>query len=176
MDLFQIEPILEVGFTGTQVGMTDKQMFVISSILGFLMPEKARHGDCIGADTHFHNLVRFYSPSTFIVVHPPIIETKRAWMQGDLILPPKKYMRRNDDIIRDSNIMLATPEQFHEIPIGSGTWATIRHTKKAKKPIITVWPDGTYTPEGNLQFSEKCVKLLEYLQNLNVRSVNEISY
>lgn len=166
MNLFTQKELFSLGLTGTHKGMRDRQKLVVQTIVGFLLPNEAHHGDCIGSDADFHDIVRAVS-SAVIIVHPPINPKKRANKQGDFILTPKDYMVRDDDIIAESHLMLATPFEFDERGRGSGTWAVIRHTRKARKPLIIIWPDGTYTPEGNLQFSEKCDRMLTQLSKTN---------
>lgn len=156
--------------------MRDRQKLVVQFIVGFLLPDEAHHGDCIGSDAEFHDIVRDVSPASTILVRPPTNPKKRAWKQGDFIFKPKPYMVRDDDIIAESHLMLATPYQFDEQGRGSGTWAVIRHTRKAKKPLIIIWPDGTYTPEGNLQFSEKCVRMLDELKKTFKEKSNVLDF
>jgi len=45
------------------------------------------------------------------------------------------YMLRNDLIQREADVLVAHPETSHE-QLYSGTWATIRRFRKARKPIL----------------------------------------
>jgi hypothetical protein len=153
MNLFRHD-IFSLGFTGTHQGMQNSQKETIARLVGFFVPDEAHHGDCVGADADFHDIVR-QETNAVIVVHPPTNPKRRAWKAGDFVLPVKPYMVRDDDIINESDLMLATPFQVNEQGRGSGTWAVIRHTRKAKKPLIIVWPDGSICPEGDLQFFHK---------------------
>lgn len=163
MNLFELAKKFSLGITGTHKGMTPKQKCTVHAIVGFLLPDEAHHGDCIGADAEFHDIIRELTKAV-IVVHPPINPTRRAWKQGDFVLKPKPYMVRDDDVIAESHLMLATPHGFNEI-VRSGTWATIRHTRKAFKPLIIIWPDGSFEPEGDLQNLPKCARMINALRN-----------
>jgi len=163
MDLFKQQDQFSLGITGTRNGMRPKQMLTVRTIVGFLVPTEVHHGDCVGADAEFHDIVREETKS-IIVVHPPTNPKKRAFKQGDFILKEKPFMIRDDDIIDESDLMLATPFQFEEQGRGSGTWAVIRHTRKARKPLIIVWPDGTFTAEGDLQNLPNCARMVNEMQ------------
>lgn len=150
--------------------MHPKQMLTVQAIVGFLVPTEAHHGDCLGADAEFHDIVREKTSAT-IIVHPPTNPKNRAFKQGDFIMKEKPFMVRDDDIIEESALMLATPFQFEEQGRGSGTWATIRHTRKARKPLIIIWPDGTFTAEGDLQNLPNCARMVNEMQ-LNLTTTN----
>ncbi len=166
MDLFGPANKFSLGITGTRNGMRDKQKLVVRFIAGFLLPDEAHHGDCLGADAEFHDIVR-EETKAIIVVHPPSNPKNRAFKQGDFIMKEKPFMVRDDDIIDESDLMLATPFQFEEQGRGSGTWAVIRHTRKARKPLIIIWPDGTFTAEGDLQNIPNCARMINELRNIN---------
>ena len=131
-----------IGFTGTQVGMTDAQFSIARLFFQKyrIEIEDVHHGDCIGADDDFHTLVRLHS-NIKIVIHPPKNKSKRAFKQGDVILEPDEYLKRNHDIVDACNILIATPKENEEV-LRSGTWATIRYGKKSKKMVIIIFPDG----------------------------------
>jgi hypothetical protein len=135
---------MKIGFTGTQRGMTEEQVNSVAFFIAELNPTEVHHGDCIGADADFHKLVRATCPQAKIVIHPPLNESKRAFCEGDEILPAKDYLVRNHDIVEASEVMIATPEQVTEQKRGSGTWATIRYSRKLhpKVYLITVYPNG----------------------------------
>lgn len=54
---------------------------------------------------------------------------------------PKPYLERNQDIVRSTELLLATPENNVEQQ-RSGTWATIRFARKMNKSIIIIDTDG----------------------------------
>lgn len=45
-----------IGFIGTSKGMTPYQKQRVSELLRELTPALVRHGDCVGADTEFHQI------------------------------------------------------------------------------------------------------------------------
>jgi len=51
-------------------------------------------------------------------------------------------MKRNKAIVAEAHVMLAAPRDMTEQQYG-GTWKTIGMTRKAKKPLVIVFPDGT---------------------------------
>lgn len=127
------EPLIKVGFTGTQVGMTEKQKknFRILFLELYNNYEKIEfhHGDCVGADKDAHDIVKMFGG--FIVIHPPIMSIKRAFCKGDKILERKEYLERNHDIVNETDILIVAPESNHQV-LRSGTWATYRYAKKVR--------------------------------------------
>jgi len=132
----------KIGFTGTQIGMTDPQYFVLTRFFQNYRNEveEVHHGDCIGADDDFHTLVRLHT-NIKIVIHPPKKKSKRAFKQGDVILKPDEYLTRNHNIVNACDILIATPKENEEV-LRSGTWATIRYGKKSNKMVMIIFPCG----------------------------------
>ena len=97
------------------------------------------HGDCIGADEDFHDIVSVWSKNPHIINHPPILEKYTAYKAGHKIMQPKPYLMRNHDIVDESNLLIAAPKHLIE-EIRSGTWATIRYAKKKHIPTIILNP------------------------------------
>jgi hypothetical protein len=137
---------MRLGITGTRRGMSEAQNFRVSQFLRVLQPDASIHGDAIGADAEFHDLSRELVKNPWIIIHPPTNHKYRAFKNGDFIHDPLTFLVRDDNIIKDSTLMLATPFEFEEV-LRSGTWATIRHTRKFDTPLIIVWPDGTCQDE-----------------------------
>ncbi len=133
---------MAVGFTGTQDGITHKQ--VLQLLNTYLIHEsEIHHGDCIGADEQFHYLARsIQMPS--IQIHPPINESKRAFCDGPGvdILPAKEYLDRNKDIVNATEYLIACPGGYEEI-MRSGTWSTVRYAAKKEKDVYIIFPDGS---------------------------------
>lgn len=132
---------MKVGFTGTQRGMTDRQLSKVDSMLRALAApapiDEFHHGDCIGADEQFHQAVN--DPErTFI--HPPEDNSKRAWCHSCHILKPKPYLERNHDIVDSVDVLIATPKTNYE-ELRSGTWATIRYAMKKDKKVMVIYPN-----------------------------------
>jgi hypothetical protein len=131
----------EVGFTGTERGMTDAQVRSLEDLLASRYIRKLHHGCCIGADAQAHEIALglFIRP----VLHPPENPKKRAVWSGSVndSREPKPYLDRNHDIVDESRELIAAPRGFKE-ELRSGTWATIRYTLKVGKPVRIIWPDG----------------------------------
>ncbi len=136
-----------VGFTGTRHGMTllqhgaMRQQVLDLGVNGIV----AHHGDCIGADAQFHRIVR-QEIGGWIVGHLPADATHAAGCEFDEKRDPLTHMKRNREIVRAADVMLAAPFDMEEQERG-GTWATIRMARKAKKPLRIVWPNGAVTIE-----------------------------
>ena len=130
----------KVGFTGTQQGMnTYYQLPQLEQLLLKYNPTEFHHGDCIGADAQAHELVRRILPSCIIVVHPPLDSSKRAFCMGDITYNPRPYLERNDDIVKLSDILIATPKEIQMV-LRSGTWTTVRYAQKAKLQTHIIFP------------------------------------
>lgn len=138
---------MHVGFTGTREGMTSDQRRAVRDILARLVTFRvAHHGDCIGADAEFHEAARLLYA---IHIHPPADDRKRAFCKlrpGDTVTRPKPFLDRNRDIVHASLRMVAGPKEKVE-QLHSGTWSTIRYTRRVGVPLAICWPDGTVTYE-----------------------------
>lgn len=131
----------EIGFTGTQRGMTSLQYSIVTRFLETYKDKiyEVHHGDCIGADAEFHDICN--NLGFDITIHPPKNESKRAFKKGSNSRPKKEYLERNHDIVDDSDIMLVCPKEKNEI-LRSGTWSTYRYAKKRHKKIVLILPNG----------------------------------
>ncbi len=132
-----------LGMTGNREGLTKESSdFLINFIKNNNVTE-VHHGDCLGCDEDFHEICKLMNVK--IIVHPPDKNTMRAFCDGEnvTILPGKEYLKRNHDIVKSSDVMIAFPFLRHEI-LRSGTWATIRFAKKNNKKLFIVHKDGTY--------------------------------
>lgn len=120
--------------------MTSEQIWTIDKLLqDDMITMTAHHGDCVGADADFHRLSRLNG--LLVVGHPPIKNDLRAFCDFDEIREPKEPLDRNHDIVDESDWMIFTPSGFKEV-LRSGTWATIRYTRKVERAGWIVWPDG----------------------------------
>src|SRR6266446_5381502 len=133
---------MKIGFTGTQKGMTDYQknelrISLTSCKVIALNRAEFHHGDCIGSDVEACQIALGHG--FFIVVHPPTNESKRAFVEHDVMLPAKDYIARNHDIIDDTDILYACPDGPEKLR--SGTWATIRYALKRKKKVVIFHPE-----------------------------------
>lgn len=135
-----------VGFTGTRKGMTRKQYAAVADLLESLHPYQAHHGDCVGADADFHDIVREVIVGADIHIHPPTDDKYRAFKEGDVVYDPLPYLKRDEKIVEKAHIMIATPEGLLERK-RSGTWTTVRYTRDAEKPLYIVFPEGDIREE-----------------------------
>lgn len=126
---------MNLGFTGTQSGMTANQLIELVDFITNNTITHAYHGDCIGADSEFHTLLREYSPSTIITIFPPSNNSKRAYNKADILMPEDTYMKRNQSIVNACDILIAGIPTTHELR-RSGTWSTVRKARKADKDIL----------------------------------------
>lgn len=138
-----------VGFTGTRIGMTAKQLATLRGVLQLLRPTETHDGDALGADAEFLRLAIERDPETRTVAHPCDIEAARAFRPHGTTLEVRPPLDRNRDIVDACDILIAAPAGMAE-ERRSGTWATVRYARNLGRPIITVWPDGTRTRRGKL--------------------------
>ena len=140
--------LFRIGFTGTQHGMTPKQLEVVDRLLKRChnwATERDGHiethsGDCIGADTDFFHLI---PDSIYIKTfgHIPNINTKRSFCEYNYEFTPLPYLDRNKKIVEHCDILIATPAQDTE-QLRSGTWSTIRYAKKTGKRLKIIFQNG----------------------------------
>jgi hypothetical protein len=130
--------------------MTGAQKERLKGLLNASGCSEAHHGDCVGADEQFHDILTEGLGWT-IVIHPSSSDALRAYKgEGEfdtIILPPKPPLQRNHDIVDASDLMIACPNEREEI-LRSGTWATIRYARERHKPLIVILPDGTNLQSG----------------------------
>lgn len=140
------ERVLSVGFTGTQVGMTDKQKERLTELLTSLDFE-AHHGGCWGSDIEFHDIAGNLPGCRSIIVHlshlqGPGCEFTVPFVKCPVqVLPPLPPLDRNQDIVRCSELVIACPKEDHEV-VRSGTWATVREARKAGVMLVILLPNG----------------------------------
>lgn len=134
------------GFTGTRAGMTKRQGETFVRIAPQLDVAEWHHGDCIGSDKQSHDVgLKLHWA---IIIHPPESNDHRAFcMKYREIRYPKSYLARNNDIVMETDRLVATPAEFQE-KLRSGTWATIRYARALSRPLLIIWPDGSYMTEG----------------------------
>lgn len=131
-----------VGVTGTRGNVTEFQSEWLDAWLTTNKANVLHHGDCVGADALAARM--FYRYNTFVIAHPGLVKKEyRAFsLVNDLVLPATSTFRRNDLIVRISDLLLAFPQGKEEDFIRSGTWQTIRFARKYNKPHIIVYPEG----------------------------------
>lgn len=126
-----------VGFTGTRKGMSRRQKSLVRYFLQICRPTVVHHGDCIGADAEFHDIVEALDSSIAIHIHPPDDPKARAFKSGDVVWSPKPYLERNLDIAVCCDFLIAAPSQNKEV-LRSGTWATVRYARNFGKSVILI--------------------------------------
>lgn len=138
---------ITIGFTGTRKGMTEKQLLQVEGLLREYQEdigvELAVHGDCVGADADFDGLCAGLGIERGI--RPCTFENMRARCDESgarLLAAPKHPMVRNREIVGQANVMFACPWNSAPIKKGSGTWATVGFSKKARRHLYVVLPDG----------------------------------
>jgi len=130
---------MKIGFTGTQIGMTNIQKDMLRAFLDMGCDE-FHHGCCIGADSEAHQIAK--EMGFRIVLHPPINQSKQdLTLVGDETRTPKDYLDRNHDIVDATDIMIACPKSNSE-ELRSGTWATVRYAVKTGRQICLLLPNG----------------------------------
>lgn len=139
--------MVRLGITGSRCDITANAITAFDQFLQTIDVNEVHHGDCIGADSIIHNMILINSncKNTTIIIHPPKNSTYRANCNGNnvLIHSPKDYLVRNKDIVNDTDALIAFPSTKNEV-LRSGTWSTIRYARKCSKPIIVIYPDGSW--------------------------------
>jgi hypothetical protein len=130
---------MKIGFTGTRKGLTTEQYSMVKWLFEQFKPTEFHHGDCIGCDEQAAMLAR--EATIHIVKHPPVNQHQQANSKADETRKRRAYLKRNHNIVDETDIMIATPGEAKEI-IRSGTWATIRYARNQNKRIIIIFPNG----------------------------------
>lgn len=141
--------MIHVGFTGTRHGMTAEQRAAVQALLVKLAALDelcGHHGDCVGADAEFHDIVRPLART--VVIHPPIDDAHRAFCKSaDEWRPAITHLARNRCIVIESAVMIATPYEADR-QLRGGTWYTIDYTQKQDHPLAVVAPVGDVAFSG----------------------------
>lgn len=127
-----------LGFSGTRSGMSEQQRVIVRDLIAAIAPTEAHHGDCLGSDEQFHQLVAG-TGAIRLVVHPPENPRLRAWCKGDEIKPALPYLERNRAIVAASNLLVATPASAM---VTGGTWFTINEAIRMERRTIIIHRDG----------------------------------
>ena len=141
--------ILNLGFTGSQKGVTPNQLTVLRKFILELSQSfviDGFHGDCIGADTIFHAVCR-KEGAREVYKFPCTITNKCANTDAVPLADPRAPLDRNREIVHASDVMVACPGTSEEI-IRSGTWATIRYARKQNKQLYVIYPDGSFVEDN----------------------------
>lgn len=140
---------MRMGVTGSRVEPTRRQTLKLAAFINAYEPEELHHGVCVGADEMAHQLC--VGMGVGIVLHPPL-NTKLCFdpnrYDTDQILrveEPAPYMKRNEEIVAMSRVVIGLPSGKEVDQPRSGTWATIRRADKVHKLVALIWPDGSVT-------------------------------
>lgn len=131
---------LKVGFTGTRKGMTPRQGETLVHLLLKLGAVEFHHGDCQGADIQAHRATTVLGIP--VSVHPPEDDKSRAFAISPDVRQAKPYIKRNHDIVDETDVLIATPSTSVEQQ-RSGTWATVRYARRTHKRVVIIQSDGT---------------------------------
>lgn len=139
-----------LGFTGTSNRLTGLQKEVMRLVIPLAQTKLGRavlhSGDCIEADAEAHWIAT--NSNFYTVGHIPDSDRFRAFCKYDEERDSLPYLKRDRNIAKECQCLLATPNQYHEIRRGSGTWATIRYAKEFEKNVVIVFPDGSVKVTG----------------------------
>jgi hypothetical protein len=126
---------MNLGFSGSRNGMNVFQRYWFERLLLKLKPEVFHHGACDGADFQAVCIVRQKSEA-YIYAHPPKNPqylSVDSTNHSQVIFPPKDYLVRNDDIVANCDLLIATPS-----PESRGTRYTIQKARDTRKPVIVI--------------------------------------
>lgn len=138
---------MHIGFTGTRsfLQISEERKNAFDEALELLKDEgytHLHHGDCIGSDYYAHTRALIFNYN--IIIHPPYIDKQRAYAdkgkmpgyEGEItILDERSFHQRNQDIVKNSHILLAMPANPEVEELRSGTWSTIRFARKLGREV-----------------------------------------
>ena len=149
---------MKIGFTGTREGMSWQQQNEIGHLLeshfdwNDELVNQVHHGECIGADSDFHELARLGGWD--IWGHPSDLATRNADLAGFTFqFEPSKPIERNHHIVDQTEFMVGAPKGLEYVR--SGTWSAIRWARKRQRYIFIVYPNGAIQieyPDGRVFF------------------------
>ncbi|MDZ4849992.1 MAG: hypothetical protein SGI77_11960 [Pirellulaceae bacterium] len=131
---------MQIGFTGSQTGMSRSQHLFIQTYIQQTQPTicSAHHGDCVGADAEFHEICE--NEEIAVTLHPPANDEKRAFCYAGQVRKPLPYLERNKKIVDACTLLIACPSGPEKLR--SGTWATIRFARRQNRKLLIVMPNG----------------------------------
>jgi len=133
----------KIGFTGTRHGMSKEQLDAFKSIIKAKETDEFHHGMCVGSDKQAHDFIK--SEEVKIVGHPPSFKKFMAECNCDIFMKPHDYLKRNKNIVDDTDILIATPDCKEKVR--SGTWSTVRYARKQHKKIYIIHKNGRVSIE-----------------------------
>lgn len=130
-----------IGVTGSRKGMNDYQINMFGYIVQGLEVDVFRHGVCTGTDETSSIIMRNLRPDTYIIGHPPLLDTHLSNSAVfDALEDKYEYLERNKHIVDNSNLLVGIPDTDKE-KLRSGTWSTIRYAKKKGVKVIILYPE-----------------------------------
>lgn len=130
---------MKIGVTGTRNGMNLEQSFLVRAYLsGFPAGSELHHGDCVGVDAEVAEIAR--ELGFRVICHPPEKTELRAFHESDESRTPYNYLRRDRNIVDETDQLLVVPMHTEWQPKG-GTWYTHDYAKKKNKPLEIIWPE-----------------------------------
>lgn len=130
---------MKIGVTGTRNGMSLVQKNIVKEVLsGLPSNSELHHGDCIGVDAEVAEIAREFGFR--VISHPPEKDELRAFHKSDEIRESYNYLRRDRNIVDETEMLLVVPMHTEWQPKG-GTWYTHDYAKKKNKPLEIIWPE-----------------------------------
>lgn len=132
---------MNIGFTGTQRGLTEFQKQTLTDIVNSLPLVKCtfNFGMCWGADTEAYHIIKESVRDIKIIGYPGTV-TQSTSMKVDVLNPVEKFLIRNRKIVDNSQLLIVCPKNDKE-ELRSGTWATYRYARKTNTDcIIIIYP------------------------------------
>jgi hypothetical protein len=141
---------IPVGFTGTRHGCTSLQLATLESVLALIAhraekPIQFHHGACVGSDEQASGIAMKYG--YFVTAHPPsshALISPQAMRASSYIMEAAPYLSRNNNIVRASLTLIATPYE-PAMPAslrGKGTWTTVKYGENLGRRIFIIYPNG----------------------------------
>lgn len=130
---------MKVGVTGTREGANEFQLAEVRALLSRLNGTELHHGDCKGVDEQVAAIAKELGYK--IVCHPPESDYLRAYFPYDETREPLGYLKRDRNIVDETDVLIVVPLQNEWQPKG-GTWYTHDYGKKKGKPVSIIYPGG----------------------------------
>lgn len=130
---------MDVGFTGSRLGMTIGQVMALAGLLRETKAATFHHGCAIGADAQAHRAAE-QIVGLQIHLHRPIEPFQMEPGLTGVEWQPKPFLKRNRLLVRSVRLLIGAPHGPDEHR--SGTWSTLRYAKRIGRPIAVLSPNG----------------------------------
>ena len=128
-----------ISFSGSRYGLTDPQTRMLRYLI-HQVPKEAMHGDCVGADEVFHNMIRELDEKVHITAYPSNLERWRAFCVADKIQKARDPLERDRLMVMLSEMLIACPKSRRRNR--SGTWYTIDYALSRNVLVLLIPPNG----------------------------------